>query len=111
MTRTFLARLLDSINGNPLNETPTMHWLLGIYMWLFIHRPFEYYPFLGDLQLERAYMLMMLVVWLVAPGKRVVLNRLHGALAGFTVALLVCWLASPWRDLCGDVVESHAKFM
>ncbi len=88
-----------------------MHWLLGFYMWLFVHRPFEYYTALGDLQLERVYMLLMLVVWMVAPGKRLVMNRLHGALAAFTVAVTVCWLASPWRDKCGDVVENQAKVM
>jgi hypothetical protein len=88
-----------------------MHWLLGIYIWLFVHRPFEYYTALGDLQIERVYMLLMIVAWLVLPGKVLVLNRLHGALAAFMAAVVLCWLASPWRDQCGDVVESVAKVM
>jgi O-antigen ligase len=88
-----------------------MHWLLGLYMWLFVHRPFEYYPALGDLQIERVYMLLMLVAWALAPGKRLVLNRLHGALFAFMAAVTVCWLCSPWRDDCGDVVENLAKVM
>lgn len=86
-----------------------MHWLLGGYMWLFVHRPFEYYPALGEMQLERAYMLLMLVVWLVSPGKGLNANRMHVALSTFTVALTVCWLNSPWRDQCGEVVENQAK--
>ena len=31
-----------------------MIWMLGGYMWLFVHRPFEVWPWLGDLQIERA---------------------------------------------------------
>jgi O-antigen ligase len=88
-----------------------MHWLLGIYMWLFIHRPFEYYSALGDLQIERVYMLLMLVAWALAPGKALVLNRLHLALAAFMAAITLCWLASPWRDKCDDAVENVAKVM
>jgi O-antigen ligase len=88
-----------------------MHWLLGIYMWLFVHRPFEYYPALGDLQIERVFMLLMILAWVVAPGKGLTRNRLHGALAAFMTAVTVCWLASPWRDQCGDAVESLAKVM
>jgi hypothetical protein len=88
-----------------------MHWLLGIYMWLFVHRPFEYYTALGDVQIERVFMLLMIVAWFVLPGKAMVGNRLHAALAAFMVAVTVCWMASPWREQCGDVVESLAKVM
>jgi O-Antigen ligase len=88
-----------------------MHWLLGFYMWLFVHRPFEYYPALGDLQIERVYMLLMILAWLVAPGKGPTLNRMHAALAAFMAAIVACWVASPWYDVCGDIVESVAKVM
>jgi O-antigen ligase len=86
-----------------------MIWLLGGYMWLCIHRPFEYYPMLGDLQLERAYFLMMLAFWVVAPNKGFLANRLHVAVAVFTGVLLVCWLASPFRDSerCTNTIESY----
>jgi O-antigen ligase len=84
-----------------------MHWLLGGYMWLFIHRPFEYYHALGDLQIERIYMILMLVYWLVWPGKSVSSNRLHLALAGFTTALVVCWGASPFRDQTWETTLEH----
>jgi O-antigen ligase len=84
-----------------------MHWLLGGYMWLFIHRPFEYYPALGDLQVERIYMLVMLSCWLLWPGKAFGANRLHLALAGFTAALLVCWAASPFREQTWESTIEH----
>ena len=35
-----------------------MRWLLIGYMFLFIDRPFEVWPWLGDLHVERVYMLL-----------------------------------------------------
>ena len=43
-----------------------IYWLGG-YMWLFVNRPFEVWPVLGVVQLERAYMLVMIVVWFATP--------------------------------------------
>jgi O-antigen ligase len=86
-----------------------MHWLLGGYMWLYIHRPFEYYPRLGDLQVERVYVLLMLVAWVVSPAKGLVANRIHAAFAAFVLAVTACWLASPFRDQGYEVVEHLAK--
>src|SRR5262245_41415645 len=88
-----------------------MIWLLGGYMWLFVHRPFEYWPALGVLQLARAYMLLMLVAWLVVPGKGWVPNRIHAALAFFTAVLSAAWVLSPYMDqpACSDVVENFFK--
>jgi O-antigen ligase len=88
-----------------------MIWLLGGYMWLFVHRPFEVWPSLGALQIERAYMILMLVVWLVTPGKGLAPNRIHAALAAFAAALAATWLLSPWADApgCGEVVENYFK--
>ena len=31
-----------------------MPWLLGGYMWLYLHRPFEFWPALGAMQIEHA---------------------------------------------------------
>jgi O-antigen ligase len=86
-----------------------MIWLLGGYMWLFIHRPFEYWPVLGMLQVERVYMLLMLVYWAVVPRKGWLPNRLHLALIAFVAFLLISWLASPYAEECADTVENYAK--
>jgi O-antigen ligase len=86
-----------------------MLWLLGGYLWLFVHRPFEYYPLLGDLQLERGYMLLLLGCWVVTPNKAWQPNRLYAAFLAFTAALLFCWFASPYRDQCWDTVENYLK--
>jgi hypothetical protein len=86
-----------------------MHWLLGGYFWLFVHRPFEIYPVLGDLQLERGYMLLLLAWWVVTPNKSWLPNRLHAAFFAFTCALVLCWFASPYREKCWDTVENYLK--
>jgi O-antigen ligase len=88
-----------------------MIWLLGGYMWLYVHRPFEVWPSLGAMQLERGYMLVMILVWLVSPGKTFRANRLHVALLFFSVVTVVAWLLSPYADKpgCLDVIENYAK--
>src|SRR5262249_29517915 len=75
-----------------------MHWLLIGYMFLFIHRPFEIWPALGEVRLELLYMLVTGVVWLAFPRNRWLPNGLHLAIAAFAAAMLLCWLASPWSD-------------
>ncbi|MGH7171740.1 MAG: O-antigen ligase family protein, partial [Gemmataceae bacterium] len=72
-----------------------MIWLLGGYMWLFVHRPFEVWPVLGTFQIERAYMILMLLVWLFSP-KGWVGNRMHGVTAFFSVLLFLTWMLSPY---------------
>src|SRR5262249_48897359 len=69
----------------------TMMSLLGGYMWLFVHRPFEIWPALGAIQIERIYMLLMLLYWAAAARKSWLSNRLHVALAAFAAALGTAW--------------------
>src|SRR5690242_10752426 len=87
-----------------------MIWLLGGYMWLFIHRPFEVWPALGTLQIERVYMIAMLLVWLVSP-KRWLPNRNHWVTAVFSGFLLLSWLLSPYMEqpICAGTVEDFFK--
>ncbi|MCI0456896.1 MAG: hypothetical protein L0Z62_07955, partial [Gemmataceae bacterium] len=86
-----------------------MEWLLGGYMWLYIHRPFEVWPVLGTVQIERMYMILTLLCWLGTTGKRWVANRLHGAFAAFALVLVLAWLASPYGDLGTKTVEDFFK--
>lgn len=87
-----------------------MPWLLGGYMWLYLHRPFEYWTFLGTMQVERLYMLIVMAVWLIHPGKKWIQNRLHGTYLLFGFVLLTCWLSSPYPQYLGEkIVENFAK--
>lgn len=88
-----------------------MRWLLIGYMFLFIDRPFEVWPWLGDLHLERLYMVITLAVWAVYPHKRWLPNVLHGAYLLFAGVVLVCWLLSPWAERGRPVVEDWFKVL
>ena len=68
---------------------------LAGYMWLLIHRVFEFWTFLGDMRIQRVYMLVTLAAWLLYPNKVWITNRLHQAFLFFGMALAICWIASP----------------
>ena len=88
-----------------------MQWLLIGYMFLFIHRPFELWPALGDLHVERIYIIAVLLVWAVWPGKRWIPNRQHVAYLAFATAVIFCWALSPWADQGQVVVENWFKVL
>jgi O-antigen ligase len=86
-----------------------MEWLLGGYIWLFIHRPFEIWPTLGVIQLERAYMLLCILAWVFYPKKCWIRNRLSVAFLFFTAVLVTSWLLSPHGELGVETVETQVK--
>jgi len=88
-----------------------MPWLLIGYMFLFIHRPFEVWPALGDLRIERIYMAMTVVAWLLSPGKRWLPNAMHAGCFGLMAAVLFAWVLSPWMDRSQPFVEDWFKIV
>jgi O-antigen ligase len=88
-----------------------MLWLLIGYMFLYIYRPFEIWPTLGEFRLELLYMIGASVFWLVAPNKRFVFNPLTLAVAVMAAAILASSFLSPWSDECLTVVEPWFKFL
>ena len=88
-----------------------MRWLLIGYMFLFIDRPFEVWPWLGDLHVERFYMLFTMAVWAVYPNKRFLPNAQHAAYFAFGAAVLLAWAVSPWSAQGQPVVEDWLKIV
>lgn len=88
-----------------------MRWLLIGYMFLFIDRPFEVWTWLGDLHIERIYMLFTLGVWAVYPHKRFLPNMQHGAYVAFAIAVLFAWAVSPWSNYGQPIVEDWLKIV
>jgi O-antigen ligase len=86
-----------------------MIWLLGGYMWLFIHRPFEVWPWLGDLHIERIYMIVMIVYWALVPEKRWIPNRLNAVFGFFCTVTLASWLLSPYSSQGSQTVADFFK--
>lgn len=81
-----------------------MLWLLAGYVWLYLHRPFEVWEVLGDIRIERLYMLLVLMVWAVYPNKRFITNRLHVAVVFFICALFLAWTNSPFPTDLGEKI-------
>lgn len=88
-----------------------MHLLLVGYMFLFIDRPFEVWPWLGDLHFERIYMLVTIGVWLLHPGKKWLPNPQHLAYAAFAAAVLAAWGMSRWMESTQPKVEDWFKIV
>jgi O-antigen ligase len=88
-----------------------MRWVLIGYMFLFIHRPFEVWPALATVHLERVYMIGALLAAAVYSRKRWLPNGQHLAYLAFALAVVVCWLASPWADKGQQTVEDWFKVL
>jgi O-antigen ligase len=73
-----------------------MRWLMIGYMYLYIHRPFEFWPALGAFRIELLYAFCTGLVWLAAPGKRWLPNPLHRTVIAFVLAILLCGVVSPF---------------
>jgi hypothetical protein len=86
-----------------------MIWVLIGYMFLFIHRPFEVWPSLAEIHLERLYMVGALLY--AATCSRWIPNRQHLAYFAFALAVLVCWFCSPWMDQGEETVENFLKVL
>jgi hypothetical protein len=88
-----------------------MLYLLIGYMFLFIHRPFEIWPWLGDMHIERVYIILAGAYWLLYPSKTLLLSRLDLGIAGFCAAVLIAFVLSPWGDKGQQVVEDFFKIV
>src|SRR5438105_6162037 len=87
-----------------------MIWVLIGYMFLFIHRPFEIWPTLGDIHLERIYMVGALL-FAVAWPKRWIPNWQHLAYVAFALVITVCWFCSTWMEQGEETVENFLKIL
>ena len=86
-----------------------MIYLLGGYMWLFIHRPFEVWPWLGALRVERVYMIGVILYWACAVEKTWIRNRLNTAFLLMAVAILCSNWMSPYAPFFNATVENWLK--
>jgi O-antigen ligase len=86
-----------------------MTWLLIGYMWLFVHRPFEVWPWLGTLRIERVYILICLASRLFLPSPGYVANRLNLAFFTMIVVYTLSALLSPYRDAVTEFPDEFQK--
>ncbi len=90
-----------------------MIWLLAGYVMLYLYRPWEVFPSLGVIPIERVYMLGVMAFWAIWPQKRFRFSPVHLAQVAFALVILASWVISPYRDLPAtqEVVENHLKIL
>ena len=60
-----------------------MFWLVVGYLFLFIFRPYEFWPILGYFHIERMYMIFLLAALLLWPQKRYIEHPINRVLILF----------------------------
>ncbi len=76
-----------------------MIWIIVGYMWLFLHRPFEVWPILGTIRLERVYMIATLIAWLTIAEKQLTENKMNFAVAMMAFAMFLATLMSEYTNI------------
>lgn len=66
-----------------------MFWLVIGYLFLFIVRPYEYWPVLGQYHIERVYMLMLITATFFWPKRRYIRHAITNAVLVFLFVMIV----------------------
>lgn len=73
-------------------------------MWLFVHRPFEVWPILGTIHLERVYMIFVIAAWLFgANEKRQLGNVFTAGVFFYTFAIGTSALFSSYSTILTNI--------
>ena len=76
-------------------------------MWLFVHRPFEIWPILGDIRLERLYMIFTLVAWFAISPKIWTSNSNNAAIFFVAFSIFISTLMSPYHGLGNNLTTEN----
>jgi hypothetical protein len=88
-----------------------MIWLLVGYMWLFVHRPFEVWHWMGDMHLERVYMIATIAYWAFCAPKSWTSNRIHWGIGLLAAAIVLATLFSPYTSFESPGVQDWFKIL
>ncbi|MGA1863754.1 MAG: O-antigen ligase family protein [bacterium] len=66
-----------------------MFWLVVGYLFLFIFRPYEFWPILGYLRIERIYMIFLLIALFLWPQKRYIHHPINKTLILFFFIMII----------------------
>ncbi len=88
-----------------------MIYLLIGYMWLFLHRPWEVWPWMATYRPERTFMILMIVCWLLSGPQLQRWNRLHTYFILFVLAMTASTLLSPYYPAGWEYTENYLKLL
>lgn len=81
------------------------------YMFLFIFRPFEVWPQLAELRIERAYMLFALSVFVFKEKNEGVANKLHFYILALCALVILSPVFSPYPAATENQVQEYLKYL
>jgi O-antigen ligase len=79
-------------------------------MWLYIHRPFEIWPILADLRVERVYMVFTIICWMFA-SKSWTSNRVHLGVAALAVSIFLSTAVSNYTGFETVAIQDWFKIL
>ncbi|MDR2761546.1 MAG: O-antigen ligase family protein [Planctomycetaceae bacterium] len=89
-----------------------MIWCIVGYMWLFLHRPFEVWYWLGTIQIERTYMVIVLIAWFAAANKQLLDNRVNIAITLLAISMTFSTMMSPYTNMSENIsYQSWMKYL
>lgn len=80
-------------------------------MWLFIHRPFEVWPWLGEYRIERVYMLGTIAYWAFCAPKVWASNRVNIGVFVLAISIALSTLVSQYTDFNAVAVQDWYKLL
>lgn len=94
-----------------MKELRLLPCLLAGYLFLLIFRPYEYWPILGELRVERVYMLCFMAITFFSKDKRFLPSSINGVIFVFSLALLVSGIFSINWDASWKIIDDYLKYV
>ncbi len=88
-----------------------MIYLLIGYMWLFIHRPWEVWPWMAEYRPERTFMTLTIVCWVLSGPHLRRWNRLHSYFILLILVMIASTLQSASPKASWDTLENYLKLV
>ena len=88
-----------------------MLWLVIGYLFLFIFRPYEYWPILGTFHVERIYMIVLLVSVLNSKNKHYVSHAINKSVLWFLLAIIAAALFAFDKSVAFESVQEYCKLL
>lgn len=85
--------------------------MLAGYLFLLIFRPYEYWPMLGTLRIERIYMIVFIIMAVASDKKRWIKSPINACVALFVAALMLSGLFAKDVEEAWDLVVDYMKYV
>jgi hypothetical protein len=79
-------------------------------MWLYIHRPFEIWPILADLRVERVYMVFTIACWMFT-SKSWTSNRVNAGVLALAVSIFLSTAFSNYTGFATVAIQDWFKIL